>query len=185
MSDQEQQLDEVAAAKAQVKALEAKLKAERAKRKKKPAPRGESATSPRRLKAVLEKQAQALEYRKMAYSYAQIAEALGYAGPQGAQYAVEAAIGRVIREPAEAVLTLELERLDGMFSKPYQNAINGDLMAVNTCLSIMSRKARLLGLDAPTKTDATLSNGTTGAFRTITASDAQVAEAVAKAAGAF
>src|SRR5476651_2439501 len=59
-----------------------------APKKRKAKARGESATSPRRIAAVEVKQAQALEYRKMAYSYAQIAEALGYAGPQGAQAAV-------------------------------------------------------------------------------------------------
>lgn len=187
MADEQMEVDEVEAAKAQVKLLAGKLKAERAKTKraKTRKARGESDTSPRRIKAIVEKQLAALEYRKMAYSYAQIAEALGYAGPQGAQYAVEAALTRIIREPAEHVLTLELERLDGMFSKPYQNAINGDLMAINSCLAIMGRKARLLGLDAPVKTDATVSNGPNGAFRTITATDEQVAAAVAKAASAF
>lgn len=178
--------DPVAKAEARIRDLEAKLKAERAKRKTtaKKKPRGESATSPRRIKAVEEKQAQALEYRKMGYSYAQIAQALGYAGPQGAQYAVEAALTRIVREPAEAVLKLELERLDGMFSKPYQNAMAGDLLAVNACLAIMGRKARMLGLDAPVKTDATLSNGGAGAFK-VAVSDAQVAQAVAKAQEVF
>jgi len=115
--------------------------------------RGESATSPRRIKAIEETQAQALEYRKMAYSFAQIADALGMKSPQAAHYAVNAALTRIIREPAEDVLRLELERLDGMFSVPYQNACKGDLMAVNACLGIMARKAKLLGLDAPAKSE--------------------------------
>lgn len=181
--------DPVAAAQAKIRDLEAKLKAERAKRKTaktKKAPRGESATSPRRIKAVEEKQAQALEYRKMGYSYALIAQSLGYAGPQGAQYAVEAALNRIVREPAEAVLKLELERLDGMFAKPYQSAIAGDLVAVGACLNIMGRKARLLGLDAPAKVDSTVSNGAGGVFKQqVTVSEAQVAAAVAKAQEAF
>jgi hypothetical protein len=181
--------DPVAEAQAKIKELEAKLKAERAKKRAsttKKKSRGESATSPRRIKAVEEKQAQALEYRKMGYSYAQIAQALGYAGPQGAQAAVESALARIIREPAEAVLKLELERLDGMFSKPYQNAIAGDLVAVNSCLAIMARKARLLGLDAPARVDSTVSNGAGGVFKAqVTVSEAQVAAAVAKAQEVF
>jgi hypothetical protein len=120
--------------------------------------RGESATSPRRIAAVEVKQTQALEYRKMGYTYQQIADALGYATAQGAYCAIQSALTRIIREPAEEVLKLELERLDAMFSKPYQNAIGGDLFAVSACLNIMNRKAKLLGLDAPAKVDNTIAN---------------------------
>lgn len=141
-----------------------KTKSDAAKAKKVPAKkkrnmkRGESTTSPRRIAAIEQTQLQALEYRKMAYSFSQIAEALGLKSAQAAHYAVNAALTRIIREPAEQVLQLELERLDGMFSKPYQAACNGDLMAVNSCLGIMARKAKLLGLDAPSKVDNTVSN---------------------------
>lgn len=120
-------------------------------RKKKP--RGESTTSPRRIKAITEKQLNALEYRKLGYSFKQIADALGYRGAQGAYEAVQAALKAVIREPAEEVLALELERLDALFVKPYQSALAGDLQALAGCLSVMGRKARLLGLDAPVKTE--------------------------------
>lgn len=112
---------------------------------------GESMTSPRRIKAVEEKQLQALEYRKMGYTYAQIAEAIGMNSAQAAHYAIMSALTRIIREPAEDVLKLDLERLDALFSKPYQNALQGDLMALNVCLGIMARRAKLLGLDAPVK----------------------------------
>ena len=115
--------------------------------------RGESSTSPRRLKAVLEKQVSALEYRKLGYTFAQIADALGYATPQGAYLAVQSALTRIIKEPAQEVLQLELERLDALFVKPYANALNGDLMALSGCLSVMARKAKLLGLDAPARTE--------------------------------
>lgn len=132
---------------------EAKKKAPKKK------PRGESTTSPRRIRAVEEKQLNALEYRKMGYSFAQIADALGYKGPQGAHEAVQAALKRIIREPAEDVLRLELERLDALFMKPYQSALAGDLQALAGCLSVMGRKARLLGLDAPTRVESTGKDG--------------------------
>lgn len=147
--------------------------------------RGESATSPRRIKAVEEKQLQALEYRKMAYTYAQIAEVLGYATAQGAYLAIQSALTRIIREPAEDVLKLELERLDAMFSKPYQAAIGGDLLAVGSCLNIMARKAKLLGLDAPAKVDTTVANKDGTPFKSLAVTDAQVADAVKKAADTF
>lgn len=114
---------------------------------------GESLTSPRRIKAAMEKQLAALGYRKIGYTLAQIADALGYAGPQGAQAAVTTALMRVVRGPAEHVLTLELERLDPLFVKPYQGALTGDLMARSACLNLMARKAKLLGLDAPVRSE--------------------------------
>lgn len=133
-------------------------KRKRAPAKKRPAKkgtkrRGESSTSPRRIKAVTEKQLNALEYRKLGYSFKQIADALGYKGAQGAYEAVQAALRSVIREPAEDVLSLELERLDALFVKPYSSALAGDLQALSACLQVMGRKARLLGLDAPVKTE--------------------------------
>lgn len=119
--------------------------------KKKNMRRGESTTSPRRIKAVTEKQLPALEYRRMGYSYAKIAEALGYSSAQGAYKAVISVLKRVIREPSDDLVLLELERVDALFVRPYQDALAGDLAALAACLSLMERKSRLLGLDAPAK----------------------------------
>lgn len=120
--------------------------------------RGESKHSPRRIESV-ERQAEALEYRKMGLSYAQIAMKLQLSGPQSAWYCVEAALQRVLRESAEQVRSLELERLDAMFVPVYGNALRGDLMALDKALSIMTRRARLLGLDAPVKQEHTGKDG--------------------------
>jgi hypothetical protein len=122
--------------------------------KKKGKPRGESKTSVRRL-AILAKQMQALEYRKMGFTYQMIADELGYKTAQGASAAIMTAIELTIKEPAAAVLALELERLDALMANPYQAALNGDLMALNSVLAIMNRRARYLGLDAPAKTATT------------------------------
>jgi hypothetical protein len=73
--------------------------------------RGESATSPRRLKAK-DKQLQALTLRKAGATYEQIAEAVGYRDKSGARKAVEAALRETLREPAEEVRELERMRLD-------------------------------------------------------------------------
>lgn len=113
--------------------------------------RGESSTSPRRIAAVTEKHLRALEYRRMGYTYAQMAEKLGYSSAQGAHKAVSSVLKRVIREPAEDVILLELERVDALFVRPYQDALAGDLMALSACLALMTRKSRLLGLDAAGK----------------------------------
>lgn len=125
--------------------------------------RGESVHSPRRIESV-EKQAQALEYRKQGLSYSQIAQRLGFNSPQVAWNAVESAIQRILREPAEAVRTIELERIDAMFLSVFEKACDGDPMAITPCLRLMERRAKLLGLDAPVKTELSGKDG--GAIQT-------------------
>jgi hypothetical protein len=42
-----------------------------------------------------------------------------------------------------------VERLDALWGALYPIAMDGQLGAVDRCLSIQSRRAKLLGLDAP------------------------------------
>lgn len=113
---------------------------------------GESQHSRRRLEAV-EQQVKALQYRKVGLTYAQIADRLRMGSPQAAWNAVESALKRTLQEPAAVVRKLELGRLDAMFVPVYINACRGDLAALSAALNIMARRARLLGLDAPVRTD--------------------------------
>jgi hypothetical protein len=105
----------------------------------------ESKHSKRRL-ASIDRQHQALELRKAGLSYRVIGEQIGTT-PQGAQDAVERAIRRVLRDPADAVLQLELERLDAMFTPMYRRAREGDVGALHGALAVMGRRAKLLGMD--------------------------------------
>jgi len=109
----------------------------------------ESKTSPRRLRAA-KKQVRALELRVEGLSFRQIALELKYKGPSGAFSAVESALERTIREPAEQVRLLELERLNRLQIMPWKQAtVIGDPKAIANVLKIMERRAKLLGLDAP------------------------------------
>ena len=90
---------------------------------------GVTTTSVRNLSA-LDRQMQALDLRKSGASFAQIAQALGYATPSGAHKAVMSAIKKTLREPAEEVRTLELERLDRLQMAAWTKAIKGDLRAI-------------------------------------------------------
>lgn len=56
--------------------------------------------------------AQAAELRTQGLTYQQIADQMGYSGSRTAWDAVDRAIAAVIKEPGEAVLHFELERLD-------------------------------------------------------------------------
>lgn len=120
--------------------------------------RGESRHSQRRIEAV-ETQAKALEYRKLGLSYSQIAQKLELNSPQTAWNAVESALKRTLQDDADAVRKLEAERLDAMFLPVYSNAMRGDLQALSACLNIMTRRARLLGLDAPERKELTGKDG--------------------------
>lgn len=96
----------------------------------------------------------ALEARKEGKTFAQIAEEVGYNSPQAAHDAVKRALDAMIREPAESVRRLELERLDTLWQIQYLNAQAGDVQAMAACMRIMERRAKLLGLDAPTKVES-------------------------------
>ena len=113
-----------------------------------PRQHGESRHSVRRLESV-ERQDRALELRKQGITYKHIAAEVGVS-IQHAGRMVESALRRVLREPAEAVRKLEAERLDAMFTNAYMRAVAGDHGSIYAVLNIMGRRAKLLGLDAPT-----------------------------------
>lgn len=56
-----------------------------------------------------------------------------------------------IQEDMLEIRQLELERLDSLFIEMYHQAKKGVMGAVDRCLRIMERRAKLLGLDAPQK----------------------------------
>jgi hypothetical protein len=62
-------------------------------------------------------------------------------------------------EKAEEVRRLELERLDALLAGCWDSARGGDPPAIDRVLAIMARRARLLGLDAPSKTALTDPSG--------------------------
>lgn len=108
------------------------------------------ATKPETVEAK-EKAAQALELRKEGYGFQEIADKLGYNSVQAAHAAVKRSIMAIIREPAEELIKVELERIDKMWRIHYVNAYNGDPDALKSCLKLMERRAKLLGLDAAQK----------------------------------
>ena len=119
---------------------------------------GESTTSQRRLEAA-EKQRSALKLRKAGATFEAIARELGYQGPSGAYRAVMAGLRKTLQEPADELRTLEVERLDALMLGLWTVARKGSLEAIDRILKIMARRAKLLGLDAPTKVAPTDPSG--------------------------
>jgi hypothetical protein len=111
----------------------------------------ESKTSVNRLNAA-ERQLEALELRRRGRGFQQIADELGYRGASGAYQAVMAGLKLTLQEPSDEVRSLEVERLDRLIEGIWDKAVGGDEKAIDRVLGIMERRAKYLGLDAPTKT---------------------------------
>jgi hypothetical protein len=86
--------------------------------------------------------------RKEGRTFQEIADALGFAGRQGAYECVAAALRELPREGAEELRALDAERLDTLWRASFPAALEGDLAALDACLKILARRSRLLGLDA-------------------------------------
>ena len=112
----------------------------------------EPKTSIRRMEAV-EKQRKAMEMRLAGKSYETIASELEYASKSGAYKAVMSAIKKTLQEPADELRKVEAERLDAMLAVLWDK--KDKPLYVDRILRIMERRARLLGLDAPTRQDIT------------------------------
>lgn len=94
-----------------------------------------------------ERRGQALTLRRGGATYEAIARQLGYTDKTAAYRAVKHALDAIEREPAEQLLTLELERLDRMQLSLSTLANSGDVKAIDATLRIMDRRAKYLGLD--------------------------------------
>lgn len=114
-----------------------------------------------------DRRALALRLRREGYEWAYIGEQLG-SSPQNAHHIVKKALENQIAEEATGLRALEAARLDDMMLALYTLATRNDpdqpmtrmqLEAVDRVLRIMERRAKLLGLDAPTQTQVDIGGG--------------------------
>src|SRR3990167_1072450 len=96
----------------------------------------------------------ALELRLAGASYRQIGESLGIHYTTARDH-VQVMLQEHARAPADAVPNAEIARLDRLLLAHWPLAIKADPKATATVLSIMDRRARLLGLGAPQRVDLT------------------------------
>ena len=114
-----------------------------------------SPRSQRRIEAK-ERALKALELRKKGVRYEQIAQQLGYSNRGNAHKAVMKELDLLAKEcleEASKVRDLELQRLDALYLVAYAEVEEGNVPAIDRCLRIMERRAKLLGLDAAEKVD--------------------------------
>lgn len=97
---------------------------------------------------------EALDYRLNGYSYGDIAEEMNISRSTAHTYVADA-LREITRDKAEAVLDIELLRLDQLLLATYAQALQGDLQAIDRCLNIMGRIERLHGVETPRTADDT------------------------------
>lgn len=122
----------------------------------------ESKASQRRVEAAVRHQ-KALALRLEGKTYDQIAEACNYASDSGARKAVETELQRirdVTLETAEDLMILTLQQLDMIWGSAWETAqATRDPKAFGTCIKVLDRRAKLMGLDKPIKSELTGPNG--------------------------
>lgn len=101
---------------------------------------------------VFEKEKKVLELRRGGLTFDLIAERMGYANASGAQKAYERACARIVYDDVTALRNAEMDRLDIAQAAIWNEVLRGTISAVTALIKIMERRARLLGLDVPTKT---------------------------------
>lgn len=102
----------------------------------------------------------AVNLRKQGYSYSHIAETID-CSPQYTTNLIKRAMREVTEDSANDLVKQELERLNSVFVPAFIEATRLDSKgepifnreATDSVLKIMERRAKLLGLDKPTKTE--------------------------------
>ena len=100
-----------------------------------------------------ERRAKAVNLRKSGMQYDAIARELGYYDGRHALKDINRAIREIPRADTEELVALELLRLDALLQAMWAQALGGSTWHVDRCLAISDRRAKLLGLDQPTKVE--------------------------------
>lgn len=123
--------------------------------------------------SVIEREAEVLKLRRGGLTFDLIAKELGFSHASGAHKAYVNACKRIISSDVEEIRNIEAERLDIAQSAIWRKVLGGEIPAIQTLIRIMERRARLFGLDAPTKAQVEVTTYDTGTI------DAEVQRLVA------
>lgn len=95
----------------------------------------------------LEQEHDVLELRRSGTTFREIAEQLRLSGPGQASKIFQRAMRRHTADIGPEVRDLEFLRLDELQSAVWEEAMDGNLKAVETVLKVMERRARMGGFD--------------------------------------
>ena len=102
---------------------------------------------------LIDKEREIIELRTEGYVWRQIAERVGMS-TAGVYKAYNRAMIRTLKPAADEMRELELDRLDTLQQTYWQPAVNGNIRAADFILRVIDKRAKILGLDAPTKIQA-------------------------------
>jgi hypothetical protein len=100
---------------------------------------------------LVDKETKVLELRRAGLTWQRISEETGYADATGAYAAYKRVIKRTQQQPADELREQEVDRIDRLQLALWPNAMKGSERAILTIVRLMERRAKLLGLDAPTR----------------------------------
>src|SRR6185437_11473186 len=104
---------------------------------------GTSSTSPKQIE-MAKRRALALDLRVQSHSYEEIAEYLGVT-KSTIERDIQRALKELVIEPAHAVFTLEMRRIDALIGTFMPDALNGDSNSAAVIHRYMVHRANLLG----------------------------------------
>ncbi|MBB3040173.1 hypothetical protein [Hoyosella altamirensis] len=107
-------------------------------------------TSSKQTAHIAERRAKALALRKVGYSFREIAKHTSVS-VQVAHNDVMTELRNIPKAEADELRALETEKLNQLEKAWWPSAIAGDDKAAGVILKIIDRRARMLGLDLPTK----------------------------------
>jgi hypothetical protein len=107
---------------------------------------------------LMERERQVVELRRTGATWEGIAQAVGYSNAGGAYKAYQRAMARVFDQPTKELRNAELDRLDRLQRAFWKDAVDGNVRSADFILRVIDKRAKLLGLDAPTKIQAEVVN---------------------------
>ena len=102
---------------------------------------------------LLEKERKVVELRQMGVTYETIAKEVGYASPSGAFHAYERALARYPKETIERKRDIAEARIERLLASIWTKALRGEIPAIMAVNKLLERQAKLIGLDAPVKSE--------------------------------
>jgi len=99
------------------------------------------------------REAECVRCRRAGMTWDEVAVATGYASASGAQTAYQRAMDRIVHDDVKAERARMTDQLDMLLSAHWTHALKGAVEHTHTVLRVMERRARLLGLDMPVRTE--------------------------------
>jgi hypothetical protein len=106
-----------------------------------------------------ERDAKALDLRVRNWPYPEIVTLLGYASVEEVEEAVRRANKAFFTEKVEDNRQLDSHRINELIKGLWNRSRAGDLSCIDRVIKLLDRRAKLLGLDMPTKTALTNADG--------------------------